>query len=258
MSASKHAHRATNNAAAEIPPDAVLMDDAQAVLAASVSWLPAKNYGAVKTFVPHDSSGAALHWHCAVSEFRANQTPFARIWDKLGRNQVQHQQRSVLHFVSRWRSLTRTASHLSGLMKVARVRYISELQSIWTTLFSAVAPLSPRIYTIYQTSWLVEYSHRQRGCVRYLICAYSSLTECRIIVTLPVDLSRRDIEDISDLEERGIRGRYVAIEHLQEIDGDVIEWRRVSCRDPGGMIPKCWVQRHMGHAMAKVGALHCS
>lgn len=71
------------------------MDDAQAVLAASASWLPAKNYGDVKTFVPRDAGGGALHWHCAVSEFRAAQTPFARIWAKLGRNQVQHQQRSV-------------------------------------------------------------------------------------------------------------------------------------------------------------------
>lgn len=95
MGASNSFHRAANNAAAEIPPDAVLMDDAQAVLAASASWLPAKNYGDVKTFVPRDAGGGALHWHCAVSEFRAAQTPFARIWAKLGRNQVQHQQRSV-------------------------------------------------------------------------------------------------------------------------------------------------------------------
>jgi hypothetical protein len=80
----------------------------------------------------------------------------------------------------------------------------------------------------------------------------------RIVVTLPIDLTSRSSEDLAGLEESGTRGRYLSIEHVQEIDGGAIEWRKVACRDPGGMIPKFWVQRHMAQVMAEVIAVALS
>lgn len=74
----------------------------------------------------------------------------------------------------------------------------------------------------------------------------------RIVVTLPVDLTSRSSEDLAELEENGTHGRYLSVEHVQETDGGAIEWRKVACRDPGGMIPNCWVQKHMAQVMAEV------
>ena len=53
--------------------------------------------------------------------------------------------------------------YVAGIDKVTRVKYISESQSIWTTLFIHPPPMSPRVYTVYQVSWLQEFSYRRRG-----------------------------------------------------------------------------------------------
>jgi len=48
---------------------------------------------------------------------------------------------------------------------------------------------------------------------------------------------------LAELEEKGVRGLYVCVEHIQEMAGDVVEWRRVACIDPGGWIPKFMAQK---------------
>ena len=65
----------------------------------------------------------------------------------------------------------------------------------------------------------------------------------RIIVTIPIDLSYKSTRDLAELEEKGVRGLYVCVEHIQEMAGDVIEWRRVACLDPGGFVPKFIAQK---------------
>jgi hypothetical protein len=54
------------------------------------------------------------------------------------------------------------------------------------------------------------------------------------------------------MEERGVRGRYLSVEHIHEVDGDKIEWRRLVCVDPGGMIPTCWVKRNFLRRLVEV------
>lgn len=64
------------------------------------------------------------------------------------------------------------------------------------------------------------------------------------MITLPIDLSSRSNDNFAELEEKGVKGRIASVEHLQEVDGDIIEWRRVICIDSGGSIPRCWARRH--------------
>jgi len=117
--------------------------------------------------------------------------------------------------------------YLPEISKVTRIKYISESQSIWTVLFTSPPPFSPRVYTILQASWLLEHSHNRRG----------------IIVTIPIDLSSKSTRNLAELEEEGVRGLYVCVEHVREMAGDVIEWRRVVCLDRGGFIPKFMAQK---------------
>lgn len=72
------------------------------------------------------------------------------------------------------------------------------------------------------------------------------------MVTLPIDLSSRDTADLAELEEKGVRGRYVAIELLRETDDGMIEWRRIARVDPGGMLPKFWTAKQFPSRMAEV------
>lgn len=53
-------------------------------------------------------------------------------------------------------------------------------------------------------------------------------------MSIPVDVTG-DAELVK-LEEKGVRGRYVSVEHLQEVDGKVI-WQMATSSTPGGSIP---------------------
>ena len=48
-----------------------------------------------------------------------------------------------------------------------------------------------------------------------------------MIISIPVDVSS-DAE-LAKAETKGARGRYVAVERVQELDNGKIEWRLVIC-----------------------------
>ncbi|KAF9483655.1 hypothetical protein BDN70DRAFT_276934 [Pholiota conissans] len=204
-----------------VPTDDVLIKHAQDILQASASWQEGKTYQNIKTFVWEErpkTTKKSHRWYCLVARIKKDDISFDKMWSKVGRNQVWHQK-----------------SHLPSIAKATRIQYISETYSIWNMLVTLPPPLSPRVYTLCQASSLLEYSHNRRG----------------IVVTLPIDLGSRSTEELAVVEDRGIRGRCVSIEHILEIDGGFFEWRKVACRDPGGMIPKFWAQKHMAHEMAE-------
>lgn len=47
----------------------------------------------------------------------------------------------------------------------------------------------------------------------------------RVVVSLPVDVSSDD--EMAKAETKGARGRYVAVERVQELENGKIEWRLV-------------------------------
>jgi hypothetical protein len=57
------------------------------------------------------------------------------------------------------------------------------------------------------------------------------------VVSIPVDLSGPDDEDLAKLEEKATKGRYVSVERLLELDDDTVEWRMATSSTPGGSIP---------------------
>lgn len=75
------------------------------------------------------------------------------------------------------------------------------------------------------------------------------------MITLPIDLGSKSNENLAELEEKGVRGRFVSVEHLQEVNGDIIEWRRVISIDSGGSISRCWARRHTEKRIIDVSKL---
>ena len=72
------------------------------------------------------------------------------------------------------------------------------------------------------------------------------------MITLPIDLSSKSEKDLAEMEEKGVRGHYLSVEHIHEVDDDKIEWRRLVCVDPGGMIPRFWANRNILSRMVEV------
>jgi hypothetical protein len=132
---------------------------------------------------------------------------------------------------------------IPDINKVAKVKEISPTQNIWTLYYTFSPPISPRVFTVVQITRLNESSPRS-GCVntnsnlRLGIESFSST-----IVSIPVDLT--EDEALAKLEEKGVKGRYVSVERLLELEDGSIEWRMATSSTPGGLHTKALSALHI-------------
>jgi len=111
------------------------------------------------------------------------------------------------------------------IKKVALIKKISPNQSVWTSYHTFSPPISPRVFTVLQTTHFDE------------------VNRTGLIVSLPIDLS--DEPAFAQLEEHGARGRYTSVERLREMSDGKIEWIMATSSTPGGNIPQFIVDRNM-------------
>lgn len=76
-----------------------------------------------------------------------------------------------------------------------------------------------------------------------------------LIISIPVDLSGQD--DLSKLEEKGVRGRYAGVERLLELENGNTEWRMASSGSSGGLVPSFLTNGMMASSIAKVSFFSC-
>lgn len=74
----------------------------------------------------------------------------------------------------------------------------------------------------------------------------------RIIVSLAIDLSSKGDEDLLKLEEHGVKGRYVSVERIVELENGNTEWRMATSSSPGGSLPNFLVESTMAKKIASV------
>jgi hypothetical protein len=103
-------------------------------------------------------------------------------------------------------------------------------------LYKFSPPIADRIFTVVQSISLHEESGRRSG----------------LIVSIPVDLSGD--HEASQLEAAGVRGKYVSVEQLVELENGSVEWRMATSSSPGGRIPSFIVDSTMASTIAKVGS----
>ena len=71
-----------------------------------------------------------------------------------------------------------------------------------------------------------------------------------IIVSIPVDVNGE--EEYAKLEEKGVKGRYVSVERLQELDDGKVEWRMATSSTPGGNIHQFVADSSMASTISHV------
>lgn len=79
-----------------------------------------------------------------------------------------------------------------------------------------------------------------------------------MIVSLPIDLSGPEDKKLAALEPEGVRGRYVSVETITELDNGRTEWRMATSSTPGGIIPSFVVESSMDSKIASVRVDHSS
>ncbi|KAH7889637.1 hypothetical protein F5I97DRAFT_1940937 [Phlebopus sp. FC_14] len=187
----------------EIPSEDTILALGRELIESTKTWKQGKTYvkGNVLTFSRPKRPGDGAPWHCRVSEHTKEDATFEEFWSKLGVNKAHNEKEFI-----------------GAIKKVAQVRHISPTQSIWTLYYTFPPPVSPRVFTVLQTTHLDE-----------------SLPRTGIIVSIPIDLS--EDEELSKIEEKATRGRYVSVERLLELENGRVEWRMATSSTPGGNIP---------------------
>ena len=71
-----------------------------------------------------------------------------------------------------------------------------------------------------------------------------------IIVSIPVDITGDG--ELAQLEEKGVKGRYVSVEQLQEVDGGKVVWEMATSSTPGGSIPTFVAESSMASQISAV------
>ncbi|KAF9469344.1 hypothetical protein BDZ94DRAFT_1303829 [Collybia nuda] len=185
-----------------VPPETTIIAAAQNLIESTSTWTRGKTYyKTVKTYRKNKEPGDGASWHCRVSEHIPTEATFEQLWDKLGKDKMMNEKEFI-----------------PEIQKVAKVKDVSPTSSIWTTYYSLKRPISPRVFTVLQVIHLVDASPRSG-----------------MIVSIPIDLS--EDKDLEKLEEKGVRGRYVSVERIMELENGETEWRMATSGTPGGMIP---------------------
>ncbi|KAJ7174008.1 hypothetical protein C8R43DRAFT_976879 [Mycena crocata] len=199
-----------------IPSDEDAMAAADALLDATSTWKEGKTIKGVRTFSRAKTAEDGAAWHCRLSIHKPEEASFDQLWSKLGINKAVHEKEFI-----------------PDIQKVAKVKEISPTQNIWTLYYTFSPPIiSPRVFTVVQITRLKDTSPR-----------------CGTIVSIPVDLS--EDQDLAALEEKGVRGRYVSVERILELEDGSIEWRMATSSTPGGSLPTYFVEKSMAGKIAE-------
>ncbi|KAJ7063497.1 hypothetical protein C8F01DRAFT_1133252 [Mycena amicta] len=201
----------------EIPGDDEIISAAESLLDSITSWKEGKTYHrTVKTYSRPKGPEDGAPWHARLSHHKPEEATLLEMWEKLGKDKAVNEKEFI-----------------PDINRVAKVKEISPTQNIWTLYYTFSPPIiSPRVFTVVQITRLSE-SNPRSG----------------IIVSIPVDLS--DNEELSKLEEKGVRGRYVSVERLLELPDGTTEWRMATSSTPGGSIPNFFVEKSMDSKIAE-------
>jgi len=201
----------------EIPSEDTIISLGQALLDSTTSWKPGKTYqkGVVKTCSRAKGPQDGAPWHCRVSEHTPQDATFDEFWSKLGVDHAENEMKFV-----------------PDIKKVKLIKQISPTQAVWSLYYTFPPPVSPRVFTAVQTTWLDPNSPKTG-----------------LIVSIPVELS--DEPELAKLEEKGVKGRYVSVERLQELENGNVEWRMATSSTPGGKIPSFIAESSMDSTIAQ-------
>ncbi|KDQ60770.1 hypothetical protein JAAARDRAFT_124085 [Jaapia argillacea MUCL 33604] len=195
----------------EIPPEETILALGQEVLESTSTWKQGKSYHnhTVKTLSRPKGPGDGASWHCRLSEHKPEDATFDEFWSKVGVNKAENEMKFI-----------------GDIKKVTLIKQISPTMSIWSMYYHLPPPISARTFTVLQVTHLYEASPRSG-----------------IIVSIPVDVTHDP--ELAKLEEKAVKGRYVAAERFRELENGNVEWIVATSSTPGGMIPQFITDKSM-------------
>ncbi|KAJ3935017.1 MAG: hypothetical protein NXY57DRAFT_581336 [Lentinula lateritia] len=196
----------------DIPSEETIFTTADGLIESCTSWKQGKTYHkVVKTYSRGKGPEDGAPWHCRISVHKSEEATFDQMWAKLGKDKP-----------------TNEMQFIPDIHKVTKLKEISSTQSIWSLYYKFPPPVSPRVFTELQVTRLSEVKPRTG-----------------IIISIPIDLSSPEDAELAKMEEKGVKGRYVSIERITELEDGSTEWRMATSSSPGGSLPSWLVEGTM-------------
>ncbi|KAL5529200.1 hypothetical protein ACEPAG_5174 [Sanghuangporus baumii] len=201
----------------EIPPEDQLLQAGRELIEATLKWKHTKDYckGVVRGYTSPKQADDEEPWFCRASEHAPEEITFDEFWFGLGTNKPEHE-RKFVHSIDH----------------VVLLKRLSDRAAIWNLHYKFNPPISNRTFTVLQVIHLDTSGGRKSG----------------IILSIPVDVTADP--EMSKAELKGARGRYVAVERLQELENGKTEWRMATSSTPGGSIPSFVAQASIPSTVA--------
>ncbi|KAG5341499.1 hypothetical protein C0989_010072 [Termitomyces sp. Mn162] len=221
---------------AALPSEETVIAAGNRLIESTSTWKQGKTYHInVKTCHRPKSPADGAPWHCRISEHPPAEATFDQLWAKLGEDKALNEKESESHTTCPWHANLLTYEtppfiyrFIPEIKEVIKLKEVSPTASIWALYYTFTPPVSPRVFTVIQ--------------IRRL--------DTTMIVSLPIDLSGPEDKKLAALEPEGVRGRYVAVETITDLDNGNTEWRMATSSTPGGIIPSFVVETTMNSKIA--------
>ncbi|KAG8977779.1 hypothetical protein FRB90_008685, partial [Tulasnella sp. 427] len=199
-----------------VPSFETCMQAARQIMADAANWTEGKTFndGACRTYSRKIPSGPP--WHMRVTRHGPEDGTFTDFWNALGSNHSEHE----LEYIPELSKATMMQAIEPGVMEV------------WSLHYALNSPFSPRTFTVLIVTHLEAVSPRQGW-----------------VISMPFD--PKGDEALLSLEERGVRGRYAAVERLRELEDGTVEWRVATTTTVGGFVPDWVTSRAVPKAIAE-------
>ncbi|CAE6439741.1 unnamed protein product [Rhizoctonia solani] len=180
----------------ELPDIQAVLAEAKGLFQDIPNWTEGKTYHGIRT---HTKPMSGPAWHSRTSVHESTDGTFEEFWNCLGVNHSLNEKDYVPE--------VKSARQLASL----------EAFEAWTMGYKFTPPVSDRTFTVLIVC-VLENSPSRQG----------------FVISLPLDVSTD--QALAAQEPRGVRGRYVSVECVKEIDSKV-EWTMATRSAPGGLIP---------------------
>ncbi|KIO30655.1 hypothetical protein M407DRAFT_149287 [Tulasnella calospora MUT 4182] len=199
-----------------IPSFDTCMQSARQIMADTANWTEGKTFndGSCRTYIKKIPSGPP--WHMRVTRHGPQDGTFTDFWNALGSNHAENE----LQYIPELSKATMMQAIEPGVMEV------------WSLHYALSSPFSPRTFTVLMVTHLEAVSPRQGW-----------------VISIPFD--PKGDEGLMSLEERGVRGRYAAVERLRELEDGTVEWRVATTTTVGGFVPDWVTTRAVPKAIAE-------
>ncbi|KAF8709241.1 hypothetical protein RHS03_03336, partial [Rhizoctonia solani] len=201
-----------------LPDVQAVLAEAKALIEDTHSWPEGKTHHGVISFLTRRER--AIH-----SRFTSTHGPedgtFDDFWNCLGINHSLNEK----EYVPEVKSATPLGScdgfegSSNNMIPINPYHLLSANHPAWTMGYSFTPPVSDRVFTVLIACILEEQPGKQG-----------------FVISLPLDVSAD--QDLKEKEPRGVRGHYVSVERVKEIDGITPLVPSMATRSsPGGLIP---------------------